>query len=107
MTNVGHMVLTVLEGKVPAEKAGALEAGYHILATYPLPPGLVSSRLVRSTTDAGLWRLETVWRDREALEAMRSRGTPAGLQLFRDQGVEPTVFLLEVVASIPHERRSG
>jgi hypothetical protein len=94
------MVLTVLEARVPAERAETLRKGYESLAKRALPPGLVSSRLIRASTDAELWRLETVWQDRRALEAMRGQGTPAGLLLFREAGVEPTVALFEVVATI-------
>lgn len=101
---MSSMILTVLEAHVPEERAAALQAAYHVLATRPLPPGLVGSQLVRSTTDPTLWRLETLWRDRQTLEAMRGHGTPAGLVLFRDAGIEPTVTLFEVAASIPPQR---
>jgi hypothetical protein len=95
------MIITALEAIVPAERAAALEAAYEELGRRALPDGLVRSHLVRSVNSPDLWRLETTWRDRQALEAMRGQGTPpAGLILFRSVGVEPSVGIFEVVGTI-------
>lgn len=98
------MIITVLEAVVPAERAPALEEAYRELGRRVLPDGLLRSQLVRSVNDPDVWRLETTWRDRQALEAMRGQGTPpAGLLLFRSVGVEPSVGLYEVVDVIQAE----
>ena len=94
------MIITALEALVPEERAAALEAAYEELGRRALPDGLVRSHLVRSVNSPGLWRLETTWRDRQALEAMRGQGTPAGLILFRSVGVEPSLGIFEVVGTI-------
>lgn len=94
------MILTVLEARVPQLRAASLQSAYAALASRPLPPGLVSSRLERGVTDAELWRLETVWRDRQTLDNMRAQGTPAGVVLFRDAGSEPSLSIFEIVETI-------
>jgi hypothetical protein len=94
------MVLTVLEAHVPVERSSILQEGYRSLGIQAKPPGLVSSQLIRSVADATLWRIETAWRDRAALDAMRAHGTPAGVVLFRNVGAEPSLAVFEVVAQL-------
>ena len=100
------MIQTVLHARVPAEKVDALRAGYAGLGIVPMPPGLVRTQLIRDTQDPDRWRLESVWESREVLAAMRARGTPAGLLLFREVGIEPAVEVYEVVATIVNEDRA-
>ena len=94
------MVLTILEAHVPAQHASSLVDGYRSLGAQPKPPGLVRSQLIRGVSDSTLWRVETLWHDRAAIEAVRAQGTPAGVVLFRNVGVEPTLGVFEVVAEI-------
>jgi heme-degrading monooxygenase HmoA len=98
------MVITVLEAHVAPAREAALEAAYREAAQVPLPRGLVRSTLLRATSDRTLWRIETLWESREALEAMRGAGTPRGVLMFRTAGAEPTLTVLEVIAvlSPPH-----
>jgi len=93
-----QMVLTVLEAHVPQAREAELQAAYQAAAHDSLPPGLVRSALLRATSDPRLWRIETLWASREALEAMRGSGTPRGVQIFRAAGAEPMLSVLEVVA---------
>ncbi len=51
------MVLTVLEARVEAGRAESLETAYRALASKAAPPGLLSSQLVRSVADSGVWRV--------------------------------------------------
>ena len=94
-----HHVVTVVEGRVPTERSGVFEAAYATLLTMPVPDGLITTQLLRGVGDRDVWRIETVWRDREAIEAMRAKGTPLAVKLFRDAGVEPSVLLFERAAS--------
>jgi hypothetical protein len=94
------MILTVLEARVAAANVEALRSAYSVLAAGPLPPGLVSSRLIQAEDDPSLWRLETLWQDREAIERMRAKGTPGGVLLFREVGAEPSLTIFKVVATI-------
>jgi heme-degrading monooxygenase HmoA len=95
------MVLTVLEANVADGKESALQAAYDAAASTPLPTGLVRTELVRDARDATRWRIQTWWRSRADIEAMRSAGTPAGVLMFRAAGAEPSLSIFEVVSSIP------
>lgn len=93
------MVLTVLEARVALERANDLQAAY-AAASAKRPPGLISSNLLRDATDPNLWRIHTLWESREAIEAIRSAGTPAGVLMFRGAGAEPTLSVFSVIAMI-------
>jgi len=95
------MLLTVLEARVAPDREGALQQAYDDATHESVPPGLVRSTLLRVANDRTLWRIETLWRSREALETMRGTGTPRGIQIFRAAGAEPSVNILEVVAVLP------
>jgi hypothetical protein len=95
------MVLTVLEAHIPPGQEVALQAAYDTAATGTLPPGLVRSELVRDALDATRWRIQTWWTSREALDAMRSAGTPAGVLMFRAAGAEPVLAVFDVVSQLP------
>jgi heme-degrading monooxygenase HmoA len=95
------MVLTVLEAQVAPDQAPALQAAYTAAGNGALPPGLVHTELVRDLRDPGRWRIQTWWTSREALEAMRSAGTPAGVLMFRAAGAEPTLSVFEIVDALP------
>jgi heme-degrading monooxygenase HmoA len=99
------MILTVLEAQVPAEGAEALRAAYAAAGAEALPPGLVRTELLHDARDAGRWRIQTWWASREALDAMRSAGTPAGVLMFRAAGAEPTLSIFEVVDGLPRPAR--
>ncbi len=97
------MIITVLEAHVDPASQGALHAAYGAAAQDALPAGLVRSTLSHATDDPTLWRIETVWESREALEAMRRLGTPRGILIFRAAGAEPTVsvFAVTMILSPP------
>jgi heme-degrading monooxygenase HmoA len=91
------MILTVLEAHVEPSRHAALEEAYRAAARDAFPPGLVRSTLLRAANDQTMWRIETLWESRAALDAMRGAGTPRGVQIFRDAGAEPSLTVLEVV----------
>jgi hypothetical protein len=95
------MILTVLEAQVVPECEQALRTAYDEAVRDPRPLGLLSSTLSRTTVDPTLWRIETLWSSRAALDALRGTGTPRGIQIFRAAGAEPIVTVLEVVAVLP------
>jgi len=94
------MPLTVLEAHVATERESALQAAYTEAGKGPFPRGLVRSTLSRATNDPTLWRIDTIWESAEALATMRGSGTPRGIQIFRAAGAEPTISILEVVATV-------
>ncbi|HEX9564699.1 MAG TPA: antibiotic biosynthesis monooxygenase [Gemmatimonadaceae bacterium] len=97
------MVLTVLEAQVPPGQESALQAAYEAAAAGALPAGLVRSELLRDRRDATRWRIQTWWTSREALEAMRTAGTPAGVLMFRAAGVEPVLQVFDVVSTLSRD----
>jgi len=94
------MLLTVLEGRVEAARVVELRAAYAELATKPKPAGLIRSQLIQAVADPGLWRIQTLWENREALDAMRHAGTPAGVLIFRGAGAEPTLSIFDVLSTL-------
>jgi quinol monooxygenase YgiN len=91
------MVMTVLEAQVAADRWDALRRSYEARARLPDSGAIVESFLIQRTDDASTWRIVTVWRDQEALDAMRGSGeTPTGVLIFRDADAEPrlTVFTI-------------
>lgn len=66
-------------------------------AVVQLDPGIEQTFLARSSADPTLWRIITLWRDREALDAMRASGeTPRGVLLFREAGAEPSLAVFTI-----------
>lgn len=95
------MVMTVLDANVEPGQESALESAYAAAAASTnRPPGLVRSELLRDAFDPTHWRIQTWWVNRQALEAMRGTGTPAGIFMFRAAGAEPTVSVFEVMDSV-------
>jgi hypothetical protein len=92
-----RMVMTILEAHVVPEKWATLEQAYKA-GTEHLPPQMVQTFLVHSTTDSTVWRIVSIWKSREALAEMRrSTETPGGVLIFRAAGAEPTLAIFDVV----------
>lgn len=92
------MILTILEAHVEAGKESALQSAYATaIASSERPAGLLRSQLIRDAFDPTRWRIQTWWESRQALTAMRSTGTPAGILMFRAAGAEPAASIFEVV----------
>lgn len=92
------MVITILEAQVGSEKAALLEEAY-TQGIENLDAGITQTFLLRSSKDASLWRIVTVWQSREALDAMRRSGnTPRGVLMFRAADAEPVLSVFEVMA---------
>lgn len=96
------MILTVLEARLDDGAETSLQGAYATaMASGQRPPGLVRSELIRDAFDPSRWRIQTWWESRQALEAMRSQGTPpAGVLMFRSAGAEPSVSVFEVVSEL-------
>jgi quinol monooxygenase YgiN len=101
------MILTMLEARVAPAREAALQAAYRDAAQDVLPRGLVRSTLVRSSNDRTMWRIETLWESREALDAMRGTGTPRGVLIFRAAEAEPTFSAFEVVDVLSRSPDAG
>lgn len=94
------MVMTILEAQVAPERWDALRTSYETRARLPESGVIVESFLIQSTEDESVWRIVTLWRDREALDAMRGSGeTPTGVLIFRDADAEPRLTIFTVWAN--------
>lgn len=93
-------VLTEVTAVVSGERVRELLDGFRRLVNEALPDGLVRTELLRG--EDGSWRVQSLWRDRDALDAMRAGPEPpAAPQLFRAVGAEPTLRILTVEARGP------
>jgi hypothetical protein len=94
---VDEHIMTVVSAVVPEAREAELVAAFRGLLEQPLPDGLLHTQLLRGAE--GGWRVESLWRDRAALEAMRAGSDPpAAPALFRGVGAQPTLAVFEVVA---------
>jgi hypothetical protein len=90
------MVITILEGKVSEEKWEEFKASYRKLDKNA-PNSPTQSFLVQSRDKPGVWKIITLWNNKEVLQNVRSSGkTPKGVELFQNVGAEPTLSILDV-----------
>jgi hypothetical protein len=102
------MVLTVLEAHVLADRVPDLLRAFEETRAAPVPPFIVRSLLVRSDQDPQLWRIMTVFRSREDLDAMRASGqTPRGVAMFRAAGAEPALSIFNVADHLENPAAQG
>lgn len=90
-----NMVITTLEGVILPRNQATLINTYRELVA-DLPPEIVETFLVQDEAKPNVWRIVTVWRSREDLKAMRSRGTPTGVLIFRAAQSEPKLTVNQV-----------
>ncbi len=95
-------VITIVEGRVPASKAREFETAYASLKQDALTQGLIRSSLLRKSDNPEIYRIETVWESREALEKMRSNTqTPKAIELFQKVKASPRLEIYDIVHNIP------
>ena len=89
-------ILTAVTATVEANREEELRIGFRNVVARPLPEGLVRTELLQGQN--GCWRIQTLWRDRAALEAVRaSTEPPVALKLFESVGADHSheVFTVE------------
>jgi hypothetical protein len=90
------MVITILEAHIASHNEEKLISAY-MLGIEHLDQGIVETFLVKDTADTSLWRILTVWKDREALDAMRTTGLPPrGVLMFKEAEASPKLTILDV-----------
>jgi heme-degrading monooxygenase HmoA len=88
-------ILTEVSATVDPAHESELVDGFRELLAGPIPDGLLRTELLRGQD--GQWRINTLWRDREALAAMQaSSEPPAAPRLFRSVGAEPSLRVYEI-----------
>lgn len=71
---MGAEVVTTIDTVIEPEHEQDLIEGFRQMTAGPQPEGLVRSELLRGPS--GAWRIQTTWRDREALLTLRATGEP-------------------------------
>ncbi|MEU6661103.1 antibiotic biosynthesis monooxygenase [Streptomyces sp. NPDC046821] len=88
-------ILSEVSGVVAPEREADLVAAYGELVARTLPDGLIRTELLRGRD--GRWRIQSLWRDRAALDAVRSAPEgPAAPRLFREVGAEPELAVFDI-----------
>jgi len=93
---MGSLVVTTVDTTVSPDREQELLDGFRQLNEGDPPDGLVRSELLRGRD--GSWRIQTTWRDMEALLALRqSEQPPPALALLDRLGAEHShaVFSVE------------
>jgi hypothetical protein len=93
-------ILTVVSATVEPAREADLAAAYRaVIQGQDLPDGLLASALLRG--EECHWQIATLWRDRQALDTMRSRPeAPAAPRVFQQVGAQPTLTVFEVAEAI-------
>ncbi|MET0740521.1 MAG: alpha/beta hydrolase [Candidatus Nanopelagicales bacterium] len=89
-------IVTSVDAKVDPAREADLLAGYAQLNAAERPAGLLRTELLRGQD--GVWRIQSTWRDRESLIALRDSGVrPAAVELLERLGAEHShaVFMVE------------
>lgn len=95
-------VVTVVSGRVPAERQESVANRYREELARGLPPGIVQTMLYRADDELSIL---TVWRTREDLEAMIAVGDePFARRLIREAGGAPVVRVLDLLAGARNDR---
>jgi hypothetical protein len=89
------MVMSILEGDLPPDKAAKLEANFAEGAKV-LEPGILQTFFIKNGAKC---RIITLWESKEAYSAMKSKGIPKGVLMFRYAGVEASALVYDVVNS--------
>jgi len=93
---MSNPVVTSIDVRLPTSREEELLDGFRKLNEGEKPDGLLRSELLRGQD--GAWRIQTTWRDRETVIALRRNGEPpAALALLDRLGVEHShaVFTVE------------
>jgi hypothetical protein len=89
-------IVTAIDAVVAVDREQELLAGFAAINAETEPDGLVRSELLRGQD--GRWRIQTTWRDFDALMAVRDSGEPpAALRLLESIGAAHShaVFVVE------------
>lgn len=91
-------ILTEVSALVPEDRSADVLHAFQELLQSPFPDGLLRTELLRGS--GAEWRIQTLWRDQAALDAMRAAPEPpAAPTLFRQLGAEPELRVYAVQAA--------
>ncbi len=90
-------IMTEVSAVIAAERADEGAVAFAGLTERPLPDGLLRTELLAGRD--GEWRIQSLWRDQAALDAMRAGAEPpAAPALFRQLGAEPVLRIYQLRA---------
>ena len=95
-------IVTIVDAQLDPAHDAALLAGFAQLTASAWPDGLLRTELLRGQN--GAWRVQSTWRDKETVIALRMAGVkPAALALFESLGATHThaVFSVEQTYAAP------
>ncbi|KJK10695.1 hypothetical protein UB45_18390 [Terrabacter sp. 28] len=90
-------ILTIVSADVAEGRAGDLVQAFERLLGAGLPEGLLETRLLGD--GRGHWAIHSLWRDRAALDAMRTSSEPAAPALFRRFDAKPALVVMQLLAA--------
>jgi quinol monooxygenase YgiN len=94
------MLLVTLEARVSPEQEKTLTRAY-AHAMRRRPAGIVQSFLTQDSVDPTVWRIYTIWKSREALEAhYRSDAPMPSAYAFHLAGLIPVGMTSEIVTVV-------
>ncbi|WP_147454037.1 antibiotic biosynthesis monooxygenase family protein [Tessaracoccus antarcticus] len=94
---MGQRIMGVVTAHVAPEREEEFLAGIREILAGEKPDGFLRYEVLRGRD--GLWLIHSVWRDREAMSALRAQGkTPAALMLLDRVGATHShdLFTIEV-----------
>ncbi len=90
-------IMTEVSAIVAGERSDDVPAAFAELTRRPLPAGLLRTELLAGQD--GEWKIQSLWRDQAALDAMRAGPEPpAAPTLFRRLGAEPVLRIYGIRA---------
>ena len=90
------MIITILEGHVPANRWNDFENSYHSVIKH-VPAQLKETFLIQDENESTLWRVISVWKNREEFETIKFDSVfHTCVDLYRSVGVECTRRIFNV-----------
>jgi len=89
------MIMTEVSAVVASDRADDVALAFAEVLRKPLPDGLIRTELLAGRH--GEWKVQTMWRDQAALDAMRAGPEPpAAPTMFRQLGAEPVLRIYHI-----------
>lgn len=96
------MIIEILEGHITSERWDMFQEAYR-KKLKTIPTQLVQNFLIQDVNDGTLWRIISIWRDKQSLdEALSKKIITTCAAMYEEVGVEPTYRIFAIRASHTH-----